>query len=74
MTNIIYVNNKLIIDRSHSLTGFSKHVTNIMLENYEYECTKYVVRVVGYEHYINECTHIICCMRWWSSISSNSIH
>ena len=36
MKNIISLNNKLImqkiIERSHSLTGFSKYVTNIMLE------------------------------------------
>ena len=54
MKNIISVNNKLIIqkiiERSHSLTGFSKYVTNIMLENYKYECTK-----------INGCT---CCRIW----------
>ena len=51
MKNIISVNNKLImqkiIERSHSLTGFSKYVTNIMLEKYEYECTKIICRTCG---------------------------
>ena len=33
------------IERSQSLTGFSKYVTNIMLEKYEYyECTKRIGR------------------------------
>ena len=31
---------------------------------------EFVVYVVGYERYIYEWTHIICCMRWLS-ISSN---
>ena len=43
MINIISINNKLIrqkiIERSHSLSGFSKYVRNIMLEKYEYGCT-----------------------------------
>ena len=51
MQNIISVNNKLImqkiIERSHSLTGFSKYVTNIMLEKYKYECTKRICRTCG---------------------------
>ena len=34
---------------------------------------EYVVRVVGYERYIYECTQIICCMRW-SYKSSISMH
>ena len=49
--HIISVNNKLImqkiIERSHSLTGFSKYVTNIMLETYKYECTKRICRTCG---------------------------
>ena len=48
MKNIISVNNKLImqkiIERSHSLTGFSKYVTNSMLDKYEYEYTKRICR------------------------------
>ena len=34
---------------------------------------EYVVRVVGYECYIYECTKIICCLRWWA-ISCDSMH
>ena len=34
---------------------------------------EFAAHVVGYECFIYECTHIICCMRWWSSISSNSM-
>ena len=48
MKNNFSVNNKIImqkiIERSHSLIGFSKYVTNIMLEKYEYECTKRICR------------------------------
>ena len=51
MKNIISVNNKLIMQKiieiSHSLTGFSKYVTNIMLEKYKYECTKRICRTCG---------------------------
>ena len=44
MKNNIALNNKLILkkldDRSHSYTGFSKYVTNSMLDKYKYECVK----------------------------------
>ena len=51
MKNIISVNNKLImqkiIERSHSLTGFTIYVTSIILEKYEYECTKRICCTCG---------------------------
>ena len=51
MKNIISVNNKLImqkiIERSHSLTGFSKYVPNIMLDKYKYKYTKIICRTCG---------------------------
>ena len=71
--NIISVNNKLImqkiIERIHSLAGFSKYVTKMMKNTNMSVPKEFVVHVVGYEYYIYECTHIICCMRWSSSNS-----
>ena len=43
MKNNISRNDKLILqkldERSHSYSGFSKYVTNNMLEKYNYNCT-----------------------------------